>query len=215
MSLIHDDLPAMDNDDLRRGRPTNHKIYGDALAILAGDALLAFAFQLIAEKTTVPANRILAVISEVGRAASGPGIVGGQVLDLDAEGQQVTLDHLKIIHAKKTGALLEAAVVSGAVLAGGSEVEVARLRTYAANIGLAFQIVDDILDITGNVAQLGKTPGKDQAVQKATYPSLLGLEGSQRLAEQLVQEAKAQLAPWGAGALPLAALADFVTGREH
>ncbi len=215
MSLIHDDLPAMDNDDLRRGRPTNHKVFGEALAILAGDALLTLAFQLIAERSPVPADRIVPVLVHVAKAAGAPGIVGGQVMDLEAEGKQIPLAHLERLHSRKTGALLETAVVSGAMLAGAKSEALDRLSAYAFKIGLAFQVIDDILDITGTTEKIGKTAGKDQAVQKATYPSLLGLQESQRFAEGLIEEAKGQLAPWGTAAQPLLALADFIIQREH
>ncbi len=217
MSLIHDDLPAMDNDDLRRGMPTNHVQFGEAMAILAGDALLAFAFQVIAEKTppAVSREQVLDVIIRVGRAASGPGIVGGQVMDLESEGKLIPLATLQALHSRKTGALLEAAVVCGGVLAGAKPDILADLRDYALKIGLAFQIVDDVLDITGTSAKIGKTIGKDVAVQKATYPSLLGLKPSQELAQQLVIEAKAHLAAFGTAAVPLLALADFIVQREH
>ncbi|WP_218082492.1 polyprenyl synthetase family protein [Anthocerotibacter panamensis] len=217
MSLIHDDLPAMDNDDLRRGMPTNHKKFGEAMAVLAGDALLAFAFQVIAQKTpvTVGATRILDVVVRVGRAAGSTGIVGGQVIDIESTGKQIPLEILEVMHAKKTGALLECAVVSGGVLAGAEAEEMQRLGAYALKIGLAFQIIDDILDVVGTTEKIGKTIGKDRAVHKATYPSLLGLAPSRAMARQLIQEAKSELAPFGSRALPLLALADFITEREH
>ncbi|WP_287127712.1 geranylgeranyl diphosphate synthase CrtE [Candidatus Cyanaurora vandensis] len=217
MSLIHDDLPAMDNDDLRRGQPTNHKVYGEAMAILAGDGLLAYAFEVMATQTPaqVQPAQVLAVVARLGRAASASGLVGGQVMDLQSEGKPIPLTTLQTLHAKKTGALLEVAVVSGGILAGGGTEELGRLSRYAQKIGLAFQIVDDILDITGTPEKIGKTIGKDVAVQKATYPSLLGLECSQNLAQQLTTEAKTELIGFGERAVPLLALADFITQREH
>ncbi len=216
MSLIHDDLPAMDNDDYRRGRLTNHKVYGEDMAILAGDALLAGAFQVIAEQTKgVSADRILRVIAWLAKASSAAGLVGGQVVDLESEGKAIPLETLEYIHAHKTGALLEISVVSGGVLAGADQERVDRLTRFAQNIGLAFQIIDDILDVTATSEQLGKTAGKDVAAAKATYPSLLGLEASQQRAKELIRSAQAQLQPYGSAAAPLLALADFITQRTH
>jgi geranylgeranyl diphosphate synthase, type II len=217
MSLIHDDLPAMDNDDLRRGMPTNHKKFGEALAILAGDGLLAYAFQVVAERTPaeVSRSRVLDVILRLGWAASATGIVGGQVMDIESEGKLIPLEILQTLHSKKTGSLLEAAVVSGGIVAGAGTEDIARLSDYAQKIGLAFQIIDDVLDITGTAEKIGKTVGKDQAVQKATYPSLLGIARSQDLASELIAQAKAQLAPYGTKSAPLLALADFIVQREH
>lgn len=217
MSLIHDDLPAMDNDDYRRGKLTNHKVYGEDIAILAGDGLLAYAFEFIAAQTQqVPADRVLQVIARLGRAVGAAGLVGGQVVDLDSEGNSdVALETLNFIHRHKTGALLEACVVSGAILAGAAADDVQRLTRYAQNIGLAFQIVDDVLDITATPEQLGKTAGKDLQAQKATYPSFWGIEESKRQADQLIAEAKAELDVYGNAAQPLQAIADFITARNH
>ncbi|MEO0540456.1 MAG: geranylgeranyl diphosphate synthase CrtE [Cyanobacteria bacterium P01_A01_bin.105] len=217
MSLIHDDLPSMDNDDYRRGRLTNHKVYGEDVAILAGDALLAYAFEFIVAHTqTVPAPRVLQVIQRLGRAVGAAGLVGGQIVDLASEGQpDVSLETLNFIHRHKTAALLEVSVVSGALLAGASDDKLARLTRYAQNIGLAFQIVDDVLDITSTQAELGKSIGKDEAAQKATYPSLLGLEESQQRAEQLIQSAKSELDSFGEARQPLLALADYITARTY
>lgn len=217
MSLIHDDLPAMDNDDYRRGKLTNHKVYGEDIAILAGDGLLAYAFEYIAQETKdVPPQQVLQVIARLGKAVGAAGLVGGQVVDLECEGKSDTsLETLNFIHTHKTGALLEACVVCGAILARASETDLQRLSRYAKNIGLAFQIVDDILDITATQEELGKTAGKDIQAQKATYPSLWGLEQSQRQAQQLVDEAKAELASFGEKARPLSAIADFITSRTH
>jgi geranylgeranyl diphosphate synthase type II len=216
MSLIHDDLPAMDNDDFRRGKPTNHKVFGEDIAILAGDALLAFAFEHIASQTQgVPPQLVLQVIARIGHAVAATGLVGGQVVDLESEGKAISLETLEYIHSHKTGALLEVSVVSGGILAGGDEELLDRLSRYARDIGLAFQIVDDILDITATSEQLGKTAGKDQAAAKATYPSLLGLEASRQKAEELIQSAKETLRPYGPRAEPLLALADFITRRQH
>lgn len=217
MSLIHDDLPAMDNDDYRRGKLTNHKVYGEDIAILAGDGLLAYAFEFIAVQTQgVPAEQVLQVISRLGRAVGAAGLVGGQVVDLESEGKvDVALETLDFIHRHKTGALLEASVVCGAVLAGASEANVQRLSSYAQDIGLAFQIVDDVLDITATQEELGKSVGKDLQAQKVTYPSIWGIEESKRQAEQRVAHAKAQLEPFGESAQPLMAIADYITARTH
>jgi len=216
MSLIHDDLPAMDNDDLRRGRPTNHKVYGEANAILAGDALLTRAFEMVALRSPgVPADRLLLVVGELSLAAGAPGLVGGQVVDLESEGRSVDLETLEYIHLHKTGALLRACVLCGALIAGAPAELVSALRTYARGIGLAFQIIDDILDLTASSEVLGKTAGKDLAADKTTYPKLLGLEESRRRAEGLVAEAKQALDPWCDRAAPLLALADYITSRDR
>lgn len=217
MSLIHDDLPAMDNDDYRRGKLTNHKVYGEAVAILAGDGLLAYAFEHIVEETkNVSSDRLLKVISRLGRAVGAAGLVGGQVVDLDCEGvKDITLDTLNFIHTHKTAALLEASVVSGGILAGGSDADLQRLTRYAQAIGLAFQIVDDLLDITSTQEELGKSIGKDMNVEKATYPRLLGMEESQRQAQQLVEQAKAEVVGFGEKAIPLMAIADYITARKN
>ncbi len=217
MSLIHDDLPAMDNDDYRRGKLTNHKVYGEDIAILAGDGLLSYAFELIATKTeNVPPLQVLQTIAHLARASGAPGLVGGQVLDLESEGlKDVSIETLTYIHAHKTGALLEACVVCGAILAGAPAADLQRLSRFAKNIGLAFQIIDDILDITATAEELGKTAGKDVQAGKVTYPSLWGIEESRRQAKQLVTDAKAQLTVFGNKAQPLLAIADYITSRSY
>ena len=217
MSLIHDDLPAMDNDDYRRGNMTNHKIYGEDIAILAGDGLLAYAFEHIAMQTeNVPPQRILQVIAKLGRAVGAAGLVGGQVVDLESEGKSdISLKTLNYIHKHKTGALLEISVLSGGILAGATQEDLERLSTYAQNIGLAFQIIDDILDITATQERLGKSIGKDQQAKKVTYPSLWGIKKSQELAEELVAEACSKLEIFGVKAQPLLALAYFIISRDH
>ena len=216
MSLIHDDLPAMDDDDLRRGRPTNHKVYGEAVAILAGDALLTRAFEMVALRSPgVPPERLLQVVGELSLVAGAPGLVGGQVVDLESEGKEVSLETLEYIHLHKTGALLSACVITGAMIAGADEALIKALRVYARGIGLAFQIIDDILDITASSEVLGKTAGKDLIADKTTYPKLLGLEESRQRADALVQEAKDALSPWADRAMPLLALADFITSRDR
>lgn len=217
MSLIHDDLPAMDNDDYRRGQLTNHKVFGEDIAILAGDGLLAYAFEFVVVNTqNVPPEQLLKVVARLGHAVAATGLVGGQVVDLESEGSQsISLETLNFIHTHKTGALLETAVLSGALLASAPDLTLQALSRYARNVGLAFQIIDDVLDITATPEELGKTAGKDLQAQKATYPSLWGIEESQRQAQKLVDEAKAELAPFGENALPLLAIADFIIARTH
>jgi geranylgeranyl diphosphate synthase, type II len=217
MSLIHDDLPAMDNDDYRRGKLTNHKVYGEDIAILAGDGLLAYAFEVVAMQTqNVPADRLLKVVGLLGRAVGAAGLVGGQVVDLECEGKtDVSLDTLHFIHTHKTGALLETCVTTGAIIAGAATTDIQKLSRYAQNIGLAFQIADDILDITATQEELGKTAGKDLQAQKATFPSLWGLEESRRQAQKLIDDAKLELSAFGEKAEPLRSLADFIINRKN
>ncbi|MBD2664687.1 polyprenyl synthetase [Richelia sinica FACHB-800] len=218
MSLIHDDLPAMDNDDYRRGKLTNHKVYGEDIAILAGDGLLALAFEFVARQTpeTVARENVLQVIVRLGKALGAAGLVGGQVVDLESEGKSdISLETLNFIHNHKTAALLEACVVCGGILAGASGEDIQRLTRYSQNIGLAFQIIDDILDITATQEQLGKTAGKDLKANKITYPSLWGIEESRAKADQLVAQACAELASFGDKAIPLQAIAHFITSRNH
>jgi geranylgeranyl diphosphate synthase type II len=218
MSLIHDDLPAMDNDDYRRGKLTNHKVYGEDIAILAGDGLLALAFEFTATQTppSVSKDAVIQVIARLGKALGAAGLVGGQVVDLESEGKtDISLETLNFIHNHKTAALLEACVVCGGILAGASAEDVQRLTRYAQNIGLAFQIIDDILDITATQEQLGKTAGKDLTAQKVTYPSLWGIEESRSKAQQLVAAACAELTPFGEKSIPLQALAHFIISRNN
>jgi geranylgeranyl diphosphate synthase type II len=217
MSLIHDDLPAMDNDDYRRGKLTNHKVFGEDIAILAGDGLLAYAFEYVATRTRgVPPLQIIEVIARLGRTVGAAGLVGGQVLDLESEGKtDIDAETLSFIHTHKTGALLETSVVSGAVLAGASAEEIDRLTHYARNIGLAFQIVDDVLDITATTEELGKTAKKDLQAQKATYPSLWGIEGSLAQARDLVDGAIERLDGYGEAAEPLRAIARYIVSRKN
>lgn len=218
MSLIHDDLPCMDNDDLRRGKPTNHKIYGEDVAVLAGDALLAFAFEHIATQTKgVPSDRIVRVIGELANCIGADGLVAGQVVDIISEGiSDVDLKHLEFIHLHKTAALLEGSVVLGAILGGAADEDVEKLRKFARCIGLLFQVVDDILDVTKSSQQLGKTAGKDLVADKVTYPKLIGIDKSREFAEELNKDAKAQLAGFDQEkAAPLIALANYIAYREN
>jgi geranylgeranyl diphosphate synthase type II len=209
-SLIHDDLPAMDNDDLRRGKPTNHKVYGEAQAILAGDAMLAHAFHVLAGPlaTHYPAAACLAACRELADATTD--MVRGQVVDIASEGHEVSAETLGYIHANKTGALMRAAVRLGAILGAADAARRAQLDAYAAHVGLAFQIADDILDVTKTAEELGKTPGKDEAAGKATYPAVYGLAAARAKLDFEVEGALAQLAGWGPNADPLRAIARFV-----
>ncbi|KAI8031002.1 hypothetical protein LOK49_LG01G03430 [Camellia lanceoleosa] len=218
MSLMHDDLPFMDNDDLRRGKPTNHKVFGEDVAVLAGDALLAFAFEHIATATKdVSSEKIVRVIGELAKSIGAEGLVAGQVVDISSEGiSDVGLEHLEFIHRHKTAALLEGSVVLGAILGGGSDEQVEKLRKFARCIGLLFQVVDDILDVTKSSQELGKTAGKDLVADKVTYPKLIGIEKSREFAEKLNNEAKEQLSGFDQGkAAPLIALANYIAYREN
>jgi len=218
MSLIHDDLPSMDNDDLRRGKPTNHIIYGEDVAILAGDALLSTSFQVVAQDTpkTVSSERILDVIIRLGKSVGPVGLAGGQVMDLECEGKQgVTVEDLTWIHTHKTATLLQVAVASGAILGGATPEEVQACEKFALNIGLAFQVADDILDVTASTEDLGKTAAKDLDADKTTFPKLLGLEESKVEARRMIDEAKDSLAPFGEKAAPLLAIADYIIERSN
>lgn len=214
-SLIHDDLPAMDNDDLRRGRPTCHKAFGEALAILAGDALLTQAFRVLTADAPQrdPAKQVR-VIREIATAAgSVEGMIGGQMADIENEGKSVDAETLEHIHRSKTGALITAPVVVGGIIAGASESQLTTLRAFGERIGLAFQIADDILDVTATREQLGKTPGKDLAASKATYPSVHGIEASGRRARELVDEAVEIVSSLGPSTAVLGEIARFIVAR--
>ncbi|XVE87257.1 hypothetical protein DITRI_Ditri18aG0102100 [Diplodiscus trichospermus] len=218
MSLIHDDLPCMDNDDLRRGKPTNHKVFGEDVAVLAGDALLAFSFEHIVVSTVgVTPGRIVRAIGELAKAIGTEGLVAGQVVDITSEGlTDVGLDHLEFIHVHKTAALLEAAVVLGAILGGGCDEDVEKLRKFARYIGLLFQVVDDILDVTKSSKELGKTAGKDLVAAKVTYPKLMGIEKSREFAEKLKSDALELLQGFDPEkAAPLIALANYIAYRQN
>ena len=213
-SLIHDDLPALDNDDLRRGRPTSHKVFGEAIAILAGDALQTQAYESLAQ-LICPAEARVAIIREIAHATGTiDGMIGGQVVDLEAEHKKPDLATLEYIHRSKTAALITASVVSGGIYAGATVTDIARLRTYGQSIGLAFQIVDDVLDLTQTSEQLGKTAGKDTAAEKVTYPALFGIEESIRKADALVEKACAELNEYGAAASTLKELAHYLVERQ-
>jgi geranylgeranyl diphosphate synthase type II len=213
-SLIHDDLPALDNDDYRRGRLTCHKVYGEAMAILAGDALLTLAFQTLAELETVPAAARLRMIQELSRAAGTvDGMIGGQVADLEAEGRPVNERDLTYIHRAKTGALIRAAVRIGAVHAGAASTQLDALSSYGEHIGMAFQIVDDILDVVGTSGELGKTAGKDAARKKATFPALYGVETSREHAAAHLAEALRAIDSFGENALRLRQIAERIVLR--
>jgi len=213
-SLIHDDLPALDNDDLRRGRPTSHKVFGEAIAILAGDALQTQAYEVLAQLNCSAEARV-AIIREIAHGTGTiDGMIGGQVVDLEAEHKRPDLATLDYIHRSKTAALITASVVSGGIYANGSSADIARLRTYGQSIGLAFQIVDDVLDLTQSSEQLGKTAGKDVAAEKTTYPALFGIEESLRKADALVDQACAELNEYGESASTLKDLAHFLVERK-
>jgi len=206
-SLIHDDLPAMDDDDFRRGKPSCHKQFNEAIAILAGDALLTLAFEVLARSSDFPADRMLEVISMLGRAAgTRSGMIAGQVLDLEAEGAQITAEQLEKIHRSKTGALIGASVWIGAYLGGAPEGDVERIEKYSDRIGLAFQVIDDILDTRD---------GKDRDQKKATYPGLHGLEQSQAIAHDLTEDARRAIAPIGKSAGLLVEFCDYLETRTH
>lgn len=216
-SLVHDDLPAMDDDDFRRGRPTNHKVYGEATAILAGDALLTEAFRLLADveaNQSVAPQIVLRVIELVARYAGSQGMVGGQVVDMESEGKEINFPTLEYIHTHKTGGLILASVQVGALLGGGDETQFSALTRFGGAAGLAFQIADDILDIVGDQAELGKDVGSDQARGKVTYPSLLGLSEARQRASELCDIAVESLTPLGSAAEPLQALARYIVNRN-
>ncbi len=214
-SLIHDDLPALDNDDLRRGRASSHRMFGEAMAILAGDALLTHAFEVISAYPRGPAlaARKLRAIAVLSRAAGVTGMIAGQVMDLQAEGRRTSFRTLARIHRGKTGALISASVQIGGILAGAAPARLLALRRYGDRVGLAFQIVDDILDREASSESLGKTAGKDERDGKATFPALLGIEGSRRAAFRSLAGAEACLRPLGPSAEPLVALARFIVRR--
>lgn len=214
-SLIHDDLPAMDNDDYRRGNLTNHKVYGDGMAILAGDGLLTYAFQLCSENTTASAEQKIKAIQCLATAAGPEGMVGGQAFDLLSEGKHIPLEELKVLHSGKTGALFNAAIELGLILSNADQAKYAAYMTYANCLGLLFQITDDILDVTGTIEELGKTPGSDIRQDKSTYVSLLGLDEARNEARVVAQKAHAALATIEDDTHILSAIIDYLMDRTH
>jgi geranylgeranyl diphosphate synthase type II len=214
-SLIHDDLPALDNDDLRRGKPTCHKAFGEAIAILAGDALQTRAFEVLAGLDAPPAVTVRIIGLVANAVGTVEGMIGGQVLDIESEHLKPTPELVDAIHRAKTGALIRVSVVAGGVYAGATEDDVARLDLFGRKAGVAFQIVDDVLDLTVDSAHLGKTAGKDQATEKATWPAVYGIEQSQRDATRLIEEAFAALAPYGSRADGLKAIARYLVERKN
>src|SRR5436189_2626754 len=214
-SLVHDDLPALDNDDLRRGRPTCHKVFGEAIAILTGDALQTQAYEVLA-KLQCPADSRVSIIEEIARGTGTvDGMIGGQVVDLEAEHSQPDIKMLEYIHRSKTAALISASVVSGGLYAGARDQAIAQLRSFGQSIGLAFQIVDDVLDVTQTSEQLGKTAGKDISAEKVTYPALFGVDESLKQADALVNAALAELHSFAARAETLKAIARFLVERKN
>jgi geranylgeranyl diphosphate synthase type II len=214
-SLIHDDLPALDDDDLRRGKPTCHVVFGEAIAILAGDALQTQAYEVLARLQCPPAETVEIVRSIAQATGTVEGMIGGQVMDLEAEEHQPTPEMVEAIHRAKTGALIRVSLVAGGIYAGGTANDIERLREFGRKAGLAFQIMDDVLDVTQNSSQLGKTAGKDVASEKATWPAVYGVEQSIKDAGQLIDEAFAQLAGYGERAERLKALARYLVERKN
>lgn len=217
-SLIHDDLPAMDNDDFRRGKPTNHKVYGEAIAILAGDALLTLAFELCTgdiSRDGIGPPRQVQLIRELAIGSGHVGMVGGQVLDIQAENKDIDLARLQTIHRHKTGMLIRAAVRMGAMAAGASPAQLADLTGFAEDIGLAFQIADDVLNVTGTREELGKNPNTDAQRGKKTYPTFYGVDGARKLADECVDRAIGRLSSFAAKADPLRELARYITARKN
>ncbi|WP_343343474.1 polyprenyl synthetase family protein [Terrisporobacter petrolearius] len=215
-SLIHDDLPALDNDDLRRGKPTNHKVFGEAMATLAGDALLNYAFEVMLSSSVdkKDSNKYLRAINEVAKHAGIYGMIGGQVVDVESENKIIDKDKLDFIHLNKTAAMIIGCMRAGAIIGGASEEELEKVTKYGKNIGLSFQIVDDILDITGEEAKLGKPIGSDIENHKSTYPSLLGLEKSRQIARQLIEEGKSSIDGLSSEIDFLNQLGDYIISRD-
>ena len=216
-SLIHDDLPSMDNDDLRRGKPTNHKVFGDAFAILAGDALLTYSFQLIADtpEDYADAKTKLELIKEMAKAAGAEGMVGGQVADIDGEDKELSLNELEYIHVHKTGKLLQYSVIAGALLAGANELTTKSLKEFAYHLGLAFQIRDDILDLEGTESEIGKPVGSDASNHKSTYPALLTIDGAKKALRTHIDQAKLKLSETGLNTQLLEEITDLIETRNH
>jgi len=214
-SLIHDDLPCMDNDDLRRGKPTNHKVFGEAIAVLAGDALLNKAFEVILKNSQMSPNMTIAALSEIATASGTEGMIGGQVIDIESEDKQIDAVTLMTLHLNKTGALIMAAAKVGALLAGGSREDLLLLEEFSRYLGIAFQIKDDILDIEGKEELLGKKTGADEENKKSTFVSIYGLEQSKKILSDYTEKAIATLSPYGERAEFLTELAKFLLSREN
>jgi geranylgeranyl diphosphate synthase type II len=214
-SLIHDDLPCMDNDDFRRGKPTSHKVYGEGMAVLAGDGLLTFAFQLAAMWRGTPRYTTGDAVLELAIASGSEGMVGGQVADVEGEGKNIDLDELKYIHLHKTAALITASIRLGAMSANAAPEQLAALTEFGQSLGLAFQVIDDILDVTQTTEKLGKSAGKDVKAHKATYPALLGLDEAKKEADRLTAKALTALKVFGPDAAPLHGVADYLLKREN
>jgi geranylgeranyl diphosphate synthase type II len=213
-SLIHDDLPAMDDDDLRRGKKTNHLVFGEAEAILAGDALLTYAFEVLSE-VDIEAEKKVKIINLAAKNAGFQGMVGGQVLDIESEHRELSLEKMQQVHKGKTGALIKASVLAGVFCSVYSEEEKAALEKYAEKIGVLFQIFDDLLDVTGDTKKMGKNVGRDQELDKSTYPKILGIKGAKKAAEDYAEEAKSSLNIFGDQAENLKELVDYILTRQH
>lgn len=216
-SLIHDDLPPLDNDDLRRGKPTNHKVYGDAMAILAGDALLNYAFEIMLKSSIGKENpeKYLKAINEIAISSGVYGMIGGQVVDIESEDKKIDIKKLDFIHLNKTAAIIIGCMRAGAIIGDATEEQLENITKYAENIGLSFQIADDILDITGDEAKLGKKVGSDIDNNKSTYPSLIGLEESKKIANDLINEAKYKISKINGNTEFLHDLAEYIVAREY
>ena len=214
-SLVHDDLPCMDNDDFRRGKPTNHKVYGDGIAVLAGDALLTIAFEITAKTKRTSRYSTADFIQELAFASGSKMLIAGQVGDIEGEGKKANFNQLRWIHERKTAALIASSIRLGAMSANATPTQLKALTSFGQNLGLAFQVVDDILDITQTTEKLGKSAGKDLVAEKSTYPALLGLEGAQKEAKRLTSLSMKAIKPLGKKAEPLLAIADFMLSREN
>ncbi|MEI6352087.1 MAG: polyprenyl synthetase family protein [Verrucomicrobiota bacterium] len=214
-SLIHDDLPSMDNDDFRRGRPTSHKVFGEGIAVLAGDALLTIAFEIVAAAQGWPRYPMAVLVKELANAAGSRQLIAGQVADIEGEGKKATVRDLRFIHEAKTAALLTASIRLGGMSANVTPVKLEALTEFGMNLGLAFQVIDDILDVTQTSEKLGKSAGKDVAAQKATYPSILGLEKSRKEAQRLTAASLAALKPFGKKGETLKVIAEYLLQRDY
>jgi geranylgeranyl diphosphate synthase type II len=214
-SLIHDDLPCMDDDDFRRGVPTSHKVFGEGIAVLAGDALLTFAFELLTLVPGWPRYPLRDVVQELAVAAGSRNLIAGQVVDLESEGKNISLPLLNFIHESKTAALLRSSIRLGAMSANATPAQLRNLSDFGRSLGLAFQVIDDILDVTQTTEKLGKSAGKDVAAEKATFPAVVGLERSRRIAQKLTKEARDALRPFGKRAEILHGMADYLLERDY